>query len=245
MITLSIVSHLQFELVKLLLDDLEKYCVDNIPFEVILTCNLPEKLPQNFDRYHYKIKVISNTIPMGYGANHNQAFHCSEYNYFCVLNPDIRLINNPFTKLLDCLQSHQKIGVIAPQIVNEKNQSEDNARQFLTPIRLFKRILFGKKLEFDVHQNEIIPDWVAGMFMLFPAQSYNEVNGFDERYFMYCEDMDICFRLKQKAYQAFCISEVKVIHESKRDSHKKVKYFYWHIVSLMKFFVKTHFGAKL
>ncbi|MDX2165108.1 MAG: glycosyltransferase family 2 protein [Gammaproteobacteria bacterium] len=216
MISISIVSHGQFALVKDLLADLEKYCTNSI--EVILTLNIPEEIPATLP-YHFPMKIIKNNHPKGFGANHNQAFRKTSGDYFCVLNPDIRLLDNPFPSLIKT-----NPGVSAPKI-------DDNAREFLTPFRLIKRV-FKKTAMETTH-----PDWVAGMFMVFPRTVYEAINGFDERYFLYCEDMDICWRLRKAGYAVHIEKNAAAIHAAQRDSHKKLKHLYWHLKSLCIYFI--------
>jgi len=241
MISLSITSHGQFELVKNLLDDIEKYCIPesintNNTIEIILTINIPEELPTEFT-YSFPLKIIRNMTPKGFGANHNQAFLESSGEYFCVLNPDIRLLNNPFPELIK-----HNTGVTAPQIIDESGHIQDSAREFLTPLRLLKRIFnkFFKKSSYKNNINIIHPDWVAGMFMVLPKKIYKAINGFDERYYLYCEDMDICWRLRKKGYEVTLDKNTKAIHAAQRDSHKKLKYLYWHVKSLFIFFFYPH-----
>lgn len=219
MISISIVSHGQFNLVKNLLDDLEKHCANQI--DVILTLNIPEEIPDNLT-YSFPLKIIKNSAPKGFGANHNQAFQQISDDYFCVLNPDIKLGENPFPRLLEALKNNT--GVSAPQI-------DDNAREFLTPLRLLKRI-FKKEIINTPH-----PDWVAGMFMVFPTEVYKKLHGFDEKYFLYCEDMDLCWRLRKQGYEITVKPNIKVVHDARHDSHKKLKYLYWHVKSLLIYFM--------
>ncbi len=230
MISISIVSHGQFELTRLLLDDLEKYCANQI--EVILTLNIPEAIPDNLTTaYTFTLKIITNIYPKGFGANHNQAFREISGNVFCVLNPDIRLVNNPFAEL-----TKYTSGVVAPQIIDEQGYIQDNGREFLTPLKLLKRVLARNKA---IIKNSDHPDWVAGMFMVFPKAIFQKMGGFDEKYFMYCEDMDLCWRLRQQNYSVTLAQNVKAIHTAQRSSHKKLKFLYWHIKSLLIYFFTT------
>ena len=239
MISVSIVSHGQFNWVRNILADLEKYCAA-LKLEIILTINIPEVISENFNQYLFPIKLIHNQFPKGFGENHNQAFKIAQYDYFCVLNPDIRLIQNPFGELINCINQEKnkniKIGVVGPMVLNAENQVEDSAREFLTIYRLLKRI--SNKFLFKINLNRdsvLYPDWIAGMFMFFSRVVYQEISGFDEKYFLYCEDMDLCRRLRQKKYEICWVPWVKVIHHAHRDSHKKLKYFLWHLKSLVRF----------
>lgn len=253
MISISIVSHGQMGLVKNLLKDLKQYDEKKFLFEVIVTLNIPEEINIDVSAYDFELRVIKNLTPKGFGANHNQAFKIAKYDYFCVLNPDIRIDKtektekteknereNIFLELISVLDQERSIGVVGPQIVDENNIVQDNARKFLTPLRLLKRVLFKQKSDYNSDLKRLYPDWIAGMFMLFPSEIYKSIGGFDEGYYLYCEDMDICYRLKKKSNVVCQVNNLKAIHLAQRTSHRKLQYLYWHIASLMRFFIKTY-----
>ena len=130
-ITVSIVSHGHGVFVQDLLADLNTYCADAI--EVILTINIPEnQIPAGFD---FPLKIIHNTQPKGFAENHNTAFTFASTDYYCVLNPDIRLRENPFERLTETLRDEQ-VGVVAPLVRNPDDLVADSARKFPTPWRL-------------------------------------------------------------------------------------------------------------
>ena len=110
-ISISIVSHAQMGLIVALLADLESHCQES-RFEVILTLNLGEELPFALDGFSWPIKIVRNAVPKGFGANHNQAFKRATGKYFCVLNPDIRLVGDPFHTLVTYLKN-PSVGVVA------------------------------------------------------------------------------------------------------------------------------------
>lgn len=238
-VTISIISHGQLEMIKLLLDDLEKYCKDEVI--ILLTLNLNEKIPESFMHYHLSIQYIYNAQPKGFGENHNAAFQNVTTPYFCVINPDIRLSCSPFPDLMAAVENNNNIGVAAPAVIDSNNIRQDNARHFPTIPNLIKRVLFKeRKFEYDEHTAIIFPDWVAGMFMLFPSKLYREIAGFDQRFFLYCEDIDICGRLRQKNYNVILNNNVKVIHSAQRDSHKKLKYLLWHLRSMLRYLYRYY-----
>jgi len=76
--------------------------------------------------------------------------------------------------------------------------------------------------------------WVAGMCVLVNANAYREINGFDERFFLYCEDYDLCARLYNRGYAIHFDAGSRVIHEAQRDSHRSFKHLKWHLSSLFK-----------
>ena len=238
LLSLSIVSHGQLDIVLDLLADIEELCAD-ISLEVLLTLNIAEAVPISLGAYSYPITLIENDIPKGFGQNHNQAFQKSNAKYFCVLNPDIRLIADPFPPLMDALDD-LSVGVAAPLVLGLRGEIEDSARRFPSPFFILKKAL-GKRhvTDYEIHSHNIFPDWVGGMFMLFKSGTYQRLNGFDERYFLYYEDVDLCARLHGLGLKATLSPASNVIHSARRTSHRKLKYLRWHITSLVRFFL-TH-----
>ena len=180
-LSISIVSHCQAQLVQSLLDDLRQ-CCSSVSIEVVLTINVEETLSFDTSDYGFPIRIIRNAAPKGFGENHNAAFRIAAGKFFCVLNPDIRLAKDPFPSLLACLKS-TKAGVVGPMIVGSDGELEDSARQFPTPFRILCKVFGGCKGSDYALQNEpIFPDWVGGMFMLFPRNIFQQLGGFDQRF---------------------------------------------------------------
>lgn len=245
MISISIVSHGQISLVKELLLDLQKYC-SKTSFEVILTLNIVEFLGAEFDACNFPIKLIENNLPQGFGANHNQAFKFARGQFFCVMNPDIRLNNDPFAALMNGL-GDDAVGVIAPIILNDRNLIEDSARLFPSPISIFFKLvnkLFNKSVKGAAVVNQSY-EWVGGMFMLFNMDTYKLINGFDERYFMYYEDVDVCARLTNMGKKVVLCQSSSVIHLAQRASHRSMKHLRWHIASMLRFFFSKAYWCVL
>lgn len=238
-LTLSIVSHQQIDLIKELLNDLESNSIRNI--RVILTLNMFETLPFQTSSYSFPIQIIYNKIPKGFGANHNQAFENCNTPYFCVLNPDIRLQDNPFLQLIDELNK-QSSALIAPKVSNPEGAVEDSVRKFPTPLSILKKIV-QKNRSADYPTNHVIvnPDWVGGMFMLFRSEAFKQIGGFDQRYFLYYEDVDICRTLHQTGNSIIYTPNTSVIHAARRTSHKKLRYLILHLTSMLRFFIKWQF----
>ncbi|MHB8453182.1 MAG: glycosyltransferase [Acidiferrobacterales bacterium] len=238
-ITISVVSHGQGSLVKALLDDLNKYSSQQI--EMILTVNLEENLPFEGKNYDFPIRIVRNAKPRGFSANHNAAFALRSNEYFCVLNPDIRLNEGPFRRLLSSL-ADPSVGVVAPLVHSAEGSIEDSARRMPTPLVIIRK-LFDRNQgpDYPIGHEPINPDWVAGMFMLFRSDVYARMGGFDERYFLYYEDVDLCARLMLADYKIVLDPRVSVIHNARRESHRHFRYFRRHIASITRFFLSPVF----
>ena len=232
-LTLSIISHCDAGLTERLLQDIASTNIN--PMEVLLTLNVPEKLTFKPDTFPFPVRVIENERPRGFGANHNAAFRLCATPYFCVLNPDLRFPEDPFSFLLDeCAEA--RVGVAAPLIVDPNGQRGDNARRFPTFWSLARKACTkGIRLDYEIADRSISPDWIAGMFMLMRSDVYRAVNGFDERYFLYYEDVDLCRRIRRCGLDIRMVPSVRVIHTAKRRSHRNLRYLRWHARSMLRF----------
>lgn len=237
-ISISVVSHAQIGLVADLVRDIDEHCKDSA-LELILTLNLDETLPFASDSFSFPIKVIRNATPIGFAANHNQAFTYTAGRYFCVMNPDIRLNNNPFPMLCECLKN-QAVGVVAPLVLGMNGEIEDSARYFPSPLKILCKVV-DKCINSDyaVWDTPVYPDWVGGMFMLLPRCIFERLDGFDSRYFLYYEDVDICARLRLQGYEVVLCPEARVIHHAQRSSHRNFRYLRWHLRSMTRFFFSS------
>ncbi len=239
-VTISIVSHGQMELVLPLLQDLEAIH-HTTPLHVVLTLNVPEDLPCVPEDFAFSLQIMRNSQPLGFGANHNRAFSQAQGGIFCVLNPDIRITQNPFPDLLKaCADPHT--GLAAPAIYSPSGQLEDSARKFPTPWRIAHRVLTRRRTrDYAAPTTVLHPDWVAGMFLLLRTTVYRQLGGFDERYFLYYEDVDLCARARLAGLEIVQLALPGVIHNAQRASHRDPKYLRWHVGSMLKFFTSAAF----
>lgn len=241
-IHMSVVSHGHGEAVGLLLDDLKRYFgASNL--RLTLTLNIPEQLPFDPTEFPFPVQIFMNSVPKGFGANHNAAFNKfqGDAEFFCVINPDIRIYENVFEKLTQCL-SLSKVGLVAPLVQNSQGSIEDSARLLPTPWSILKKACGADVPPILASGDDCREvDWVAGMFMLFPKEVYARLGGFNSCYFLYYEDVDICCRLYLAGYTVVIEPAAVVEHDAQRDSHRKWRYFRWHFTSMSRFFLSRVF----
>ncbi|ACT49374.1 glycosyltransferase family 2 protein [Methylovorus glucosotrophus] len=241
LISISIVSHLQAVLVQKLLADIAEK-VDTRSIEVILTCNLPEEIGFPLEDLPFTVKKINNPMPKGFGANHNAAFQHAQGLWFCIMNPDIRIETDPFPNMLSCMDDARG-GLVGPRVLALDGTPEDSARRFPTPFTLFTKLLGLNDGRYAVPPDisSLPVDWVAGMFMLIRAQDFERLRGFDDHFFLYYEDVDLCVRLWKSGLHVRLCPEATVFHDARRASHKNLRYMRWHICSMLHYFRK-HLG---
>ena len=229
------VSHGQNRLVNQLLRDLAG--IKSIPLRIIVTQNVPDPDPLAGER---DAQIIVNAQPKGFGANHNAAFQRCGAPYFCVVNPDIRLSMDPFPALLSSLQ-RERVAVTAPQVRNPDGGVEDSARRFPTVARLLRKLLPGRSgPDYPVDQGPLEVDWVAGMFMLFRSDAFRAVGGFDERFFLYYEDVDLCRRLGLLGHACVFDPAVSVTHDARRASRKNLRLMGIHAASAARYLARKY-----
>jgi N-acetylglucosaminyl-diphospho-decaprenol L-rhamnosyltransferase len=234
--SISIVSHGQFNIVSQLLADLESF--RSFIHEIILTVNIPETI--EISSFENEISVITNDYPLGFGENHNRAFFASSGEYFIVLNPDLRITTFDFTSYLDRLSS-KDVGVLTPLVVNGNGKREDHIRPFPSFAGLLRRLSYrllsdGSRSEFSPKISP--PYWIGGMFMGFRSSVFRNISGFDQRYFMYLEDVDICAELLATGYEIAIDPGNRVIHDARRGSRRNLRLFLIHCVSYVRYFRK-------
>lgn len=207
--------------------------------QIILTRNIPDDdgvvAAEN-------TLIIQNATPNGFGANHNAAFAHAAAPYFCVINPDIELPANPFPALLSALNA-SGAPLLAPAVVNSAGSPEDSARRFPTLWQLATKLLGGHDGRYALQPTQVpMPvDWVAGMFMIFRAEDFKAIGGFDEKFFLYYEDVDICTRFWKAGRPVMVCPQVQVVHDAQRASRKNWQFMKWHAASMARYFWK-HWG---
>lgn len=242
MMTLSIVSHRQGPLVALLLADLARIGSRTVS-AIVVTCNVDEAPLHIPPALAPMTTVIDNPQPRGFGANHNAAFAQCRTSVFAILNPDLRIPDDPFPALLAALTAGETgasasagVALVAPRIVAPDGHDEDAARELITPWRLILR-----RLPRHERVAAIDFDWLAGMFFVVRSDAFRAIGGFDRRYFMYCEDFDLCARLRLAGWSLGRIDTACVVHAAQRESHRSIRHLLWHVASIAKMWLSPTF----
>lgn len=251
MICLSIVSHGQRDLALGLLDCVAR---DASPLvrQIVYTRNIPEAaLPERHVALP-GLECIDNHQPAGFGRNHNAAFARCREPLFCVLNPDISWADNPFGALAAAIgrpeptipdgecgagvidDRYDRPGLVAPLVRTRDGAIEPTGRSLYT----FGEMI-GSKLR--PANRGVDSDWLAGMFLLFRSDAYRQIGGFDERYFLYIEDVDISSRLRLAGWRFRQCSEATVVHDARNHSHRSLRHARWHLAGMLRYWASPAF----
>jgi GT2 family glycosyltransferase len=205
---------------------------------------------ESFKEYK-NLEYIYNNENLGYGKAHNIAIRKAiELNskYHAVVNPDIRLSNNLVDQLIIFMDKNKEIGLSAPKVLYPSGKLQFLCKLIPTPkdliIRRFspiKKVVKSRDMKyelrkFDYNSNIDIP-YVSGCFMFLRTSVLKKVDGFDERFFLYFEDLDLTRRISE-LYRTVFFSEAFIYHVYNKESYKNNKVFLYHLVSSIKYFNK-------
>lgn len=244
-IALSVVVHGHRQFVIDLLEDLQNN-VGSVD-EVWLTANTEADSVFLSDlQASFKFNLIVNPSPKGFGANHNAAFLRTSSTYFVVCNPDIRFGADPFPALVTALSNDPRLQVLSPVVVSPEGQAEDHARDFLFPTALLRRFVERARPAAaepaTPKSDNLYPDWLGGMLHLYRSRDFKAVGGFDEGYFLYVEDMDLCWRFRRSGGVCRVIDTAPTVtHAAQRMSRRSFQHIRWHFAGLIRFWLRAAF----
>jgi len=194
------------------------------------------------------VKWIQNTENVGFSKANNQAVEIAKGDYLCVLNPDTVVAEDTFIKLIDFAETKQDLGIVGCQLIDGKGQFlPESKRNVPTPKVALKKLL-GKSD--DYYANHINKDKIGeavvfvGAFMFLKKEVYNQVNGFDERYFMYGEDIDLSYKIHKAGFKNYYFGKTTVIH-FKGESTLKDEIYAKRFFGAMQIFYKSHFKSNV
>lgn len=237
-LTISIVSHGHGVHVGALLSDFVRLLDDNArrQCEFLLTLNIPEDEAFVAQGSGLALHVHRNPVRLGFGANHNAAFARAAGRHFVVLNPDIRLHSWDVAVLTEAF-CDPSIGVIAPKVVDSAGVLQDNVRRFPTLRRLAWRFVTRDwRSEYPPTPIAQRVDWAAGMCLVVRRDAWASVGGFDERYHMYFEDVDLCRRLGRRGWGVLYMPAFEMVHDARRATHRNTTHLRWHMRSAIRYY---------
>ena len=174
------------------------------------------------------VRLIANTSNRGFGTAINQAARTTHATLLWILNPDCRVESGAFAALLRTLDAHPDCAVAAPQLLNADGSVQASARgepdawtglfgrhsmltKFFPNAAAARRNLPAADLVASGVESAPV-DWVMGAAMLVRREPFDRVGGFDERYFLYWEDADLCRRLRDAGWTTRYVPGARVRH---------------------------------
>lgn len=231
----------------------------NFKFEIIVVDNNSHDESVDFLKQAHqegRITLVQSRVNLGYGKGNNLGAEYARGKYIMICNPDVFVQEDSLQKMLSYLEEQPKVGLLGPKLMYYNGQIQDSCRRhrsFLdlvikrTPLKLLP--VFKKRLEkylmqdFD-HNSVQEVELLTGACFVLPTNLYRELKGFDERFFLFMEDFDLCLRIHDKGYRVVYFPEAICTHYHKRLSQGSFlsqlakKTFWIHVSSAIKYFWK-------
>ena len=261
-LSISIVNYNGGDYLYKCLDSLKKVSAE-LEFDVYVIDNNSkdgsmEKVEKDFPQFSY----IKNDKNLGFGKAHNIVLKKVKTPYVLTLNPDCEVPSGTLKYMFDFMEKNNEIGLSTCKIIKADGSPDEAAhRAFPTPWNSFLYLFFKKDNGYHMtnanmtESHEI--DSAVGAFMFIRKSVLEQVGYFDEDYFLYGEDIDLCFRIKRAGYKIFYVPQVEILHvkgvssgikehskgqssATKQTKNLALNYFY----STMKIFYKKHYAKK-
>jgi len=246
--------------------DLVKVCLNNLKaadlpldYEIIVVDNgSNDGIAEMLNNFFPEANLVMLQKNKGYSAGNNAGIKEARGKYVLILNPDVTVGKLAIKRMYDFMEANSDIGITAPQLLNPNRSIQRSCMRFhsfLIPV--YRRLSFLQKLSFvqnELDRFEICDwehnstrevDWMLGACLMVRKKSFDQAGLFDERFFLFFEDTDLCRRFKIAGWKIYYLVDAKVIHLDERLSNKatglfalKNKTTWIHIRSWLKYFWK-------
>lgn len=217
------------------------YIVDNSPIGTEGTADFKQ-----FVELYSDIVYIESGENLGFGRGHNKVIPLIDSKYHAIVNPDILLDRDAFSSIISYMNDSDDVGMVIPRIVDENGVLQKVYREELTVLDMFIRMFCNghfksrqdkHTLQYKDYTKVFQVPFGQGSFLVIRTDLFKELNGFDDGYFMYLEDADLCRRVNQNSKLVY-YPDAQVIHKWEQGSHKNKTLFKYHVNSMIYYFRK-------
>lgn len=244
--SITIVSYHNEQEVRKAVESIQKFTASFHTYTIYIVDNAGrtaslQELCDGFDSLVY-LPMDEN---IGFGAANNKVLSLIDSKYHVLMNPDILLKEDTFSVLYDFMEK-EAVGACTCRMETEDGNSLHNLRRevnrFDMFLRMFVKVGFSKRKAYHTMQDQDMSTvfqvpFAQGSFLLLKTSLFKELGGFDERFFLYMEDADLCKRINAKSQLLYC-PDTTVIHKWEKGSHKNLHLFWLHVESMHKYFKK-------
>lgn len=247
-LTLQIVNFNTKEYLQLLLKDLSEELADcDGEYEVLIADNNSSDdlsdLEQLFSTKIKNLRFYKSEQNLGFGGGHNFLSDKGSGEYILFLNPDIRLVGNgSISKLLNKIKEldrNKKTKVVGPQLISELNETQHFDHGTLKGLKAFLLNNLGGSYWKD-EREECNVAWVSGAVLIIERKIFEAVGKFDEKFFLYKEEEDLCKRIRNLGYNIAYSPQITFQHKGGVVAKKEI-----HFKKSKEYFLKKHFSMKL
>jgi len=190
--------------------------LQGIKHEIIVTDNNSADASCDYIKQHYPdVVLIESKDNLGFGKGNNRAVQEAKGDYLLLINNDT-IVLSQLKPVLDALKADATIGAIGINMLNANKEYLPVVGNFPNPVNLLQlKTLYNRESEFktgNFTKDQYKVGWLGGSFLMIPKKVYTDINGFDNDYFMYGEDIDLCKRIADKGYSRVFMPQYGYIH---------------------------------
>ncbi|HZO87533.1 MAG TPA: glycosyltransferase family 2 protein [Chthonomonadaceae bacterium] len=223
-VTVSIVNTNNCALLEKCLESLFEQTSPALSMEVYLVDNVSTDGSREMVRARFPaVRLIGNERREGFGANHNKVLRVGRGRYFLVLNEDTVILDRAIEKLVAFADRHPEAGIVGPKTFNPDGTLQDTCVRFPTLLRQLRHILFQRYADYCVlsyppaiHDTAADVEWLRGSCLLVRREALEQVGLLDERFFIFYEEVDWCYRMRQAGWRNLLCPEAHIIHIGKQ-----------------------------
>lgn len=251
-LTISIVAYHNYEDIKKTITSIEEYTGNILKQIFVVDNSLPnDKISEfcDFTKKFTDVQYVRSKANVGFGKGHNAVLDRINSRYHAIINPDIILKEDSFSKIISFMENDKTTGMCIPQILDSNGQLQQAYRRELTVFDMFARMfckkLFPKRMAECTLQNmdyakPFDVPFAQGCFLVIRTELFKKLQGFDDNFFMYVEDADLSKRVNQISRVRY-FPDTFVVHLWEKGSHKNIKLFMHHLKSAVYYFKKWGF----
>lgn len=200
-----------------------KSCIDSVlkytpGCEIIVVDNASkDNTVKLVKRYKQKVMVVKSNTNLGFSKGNNLGVRYTTCEYLVFLNPDTEVEEKEaFTKMKDVLEKNKNFGLIGPRFVYPDGSSQYTVRNMPTISAAFKQYILKVKGAYDFYDPNCVDlcevESVVGACMIIKKDIFLKVGGFDEKYFLYYEDLDLCRKIRENGLKIGYLPSVNIKH---------------------------------
>lgn len=256
LISILIVNYKVSDLVHQSIQSIEKFI--KTPYEIIVLDNdSNDGSVESLDNKYKFTKVIASPENLGFGAGNNKAYEESKGKYIFLLNPDTILVDDSVDRMVSYLDSNSDVGLVSPTLLYEDGTLQRSVRKFYT---YFGSLLDNRFMNPVVSRfpfiTKVLPglvnhsvsqevEWAKGAALLIKRQVIDQIGLFDEDFWIYGEEMDLCFRIGKAGWKKVFLHNCRIIHlEGKSTVQSSSRMFLMNYQG-MYLFLGKHFSVQI
>lgn len=253
-LSIIIVSYNTCSLIVKCIESIYKFA-ENLLIQIIVSDNASsDDTVETIEKKFPEVFILQNGRNIGFGAANNRAINYCKGRFVLFLNPDIILLEPSFKRMLEFLDKTPDAGIVGCKLINPDGSIQKSFHKFFPTLinRFLESIYFEKLMDkcssYQTKTDDIMNvAAIVGACMLLKEELLRKVGGFDELFFMYCEDIDVCYRVRQMGYDIYYLGNIVMLHYLGASAKKNRQSYFTKVLtkeSVYQFFKKHHGKVK-